>query len=382
MISRPAYLARIDRAFAINPVAALLGPRQCGKTTLAAEYATRRKKRGQIHMFDLENPADLARLNNPMFALGGLSGLVIIDEIQRRPDLFPILRVIVDRNRKARFLILGSASPGLIRQGSESLAGRIRFVEMAPFSVMEVDDHRRLWLRGGFPKSYLARSRRLSREWLDAYAATFLERDIPNLGVHIPPAALRRFWMMLAHYHGQIFNASEIGRSLGVADTTARRYLDLLTGAFMIRQLQPWIENVKKRQVKSPKVYFRDSGLFHALMGLETERDLMRHPKLGASWEGFAMEQTIQVSGLSSGEVFFWSSHGEAEVDLLLMRRGKRVGVEIKFTDAPRLTRALRVAMDTLKLDRLYIVYPGEKSFALADSVYVTGFPDIGGMFG
>jgi predicted AAA+ superfamily ATPase len=284
----------------------------------------------------------------------------------------------VDRpGNRTRFLILGSASRELIRQGAESLVGRIGFLELPPFSFQEVEDWRRLWLRGGFPRSFLARSDQASATWLKAYVSTFLERDIPALGIQIPPQALRRFWMMLAHYHGQIFNSSELGRSLGISDTTTRRYLDLLTGTFMVRQLLPWTENLGKRLVKTPKIYFRDSGIFHMLLGLEKGKDIETHPKLGASWEGFALESVLRILDIPPEEAFFWATHNQAELDLMVVKGGKRFGFEFKYTDAPRTTRSMASAMADLGLERLFVVYPGDQRFPLAEKTEAAGLATI-----
>jgi hypothetical protein len=373
-MDRPIYLHRIRNQFKVHPVVAILGPRQCGKTTLARQYADALRAGTGIHLFDLEDPTHLARLES-------LSGLVVIDEIQRRPDLFPVLRVLVDRpGSKARFLILGSASRELIHQGSESLTGRIGFLELPPFSFQEVENWRRLWQRGGFPRSYLARSDQGSATWLRAYVSTFLERDIPALGIQIPAQALRRFWMMLAHYHGQTFNSSELGRSLDISDTTARRYLDLLTGTFMVRQLQPWTENLGKRQVKTPKIYFRDSGIFHILLGLEKGRDIETHPKLGASWEGFALESVIRSLDIPSEEAYFWGTHNQAELDLLVFKGGRRFGFEFKYTDAPRTTKSMAAALEDLSLERLYVVFPGDQRFPLGATIEAVGLGAIEGL--
>lgn len=373
-MKRPIYLKEIEQALKTHPIAAILGPRQCGKTTLARLYVGRKKNAKSVHFFDLEDPTDLAILNNPKTALEPLRGLIIIDEIQRLPDLFPLLRVLADqKSAKRQFLILGSASRELIRQSSETLAGRIAYIELTPFSLFEVEDWERLWLRGGFPKSFLARSLNDSNYWRKQYISTFLERDIPNLGIQIAPLALRRFWMMLTHYHGQMFNASEIGTSLGIAGNTVRNYLDVLTGTFMVRQLLPWLANVKKRQVKTPKIYFRDSGLFHTLSDIPNSNSLMRHPKLGASWEGFALEEVIRQHGSTPEECFFWGVHGQGELDLLLISDGKKRGFEFKYADAPRLTPSMVMAMETLELDSLHVIYPGAKSYQLSDNIFVQG---------
>lgn len=372
-MDRKEFENKIHELFDINPVVAILGPRQCGKTTLARDFMAKNVNLFSFHYFDLENPTDLAALNTPMPVLQGLDGIIIIDEIQRCPELFPVLRVLVDEPIKRKFLILGSASKNLIQQSSESLTGRISYLELTPFSLYEVDDIERLWLRGGFPKSYLARTEKQSFKWREDYILTFLERDLPNLGINVPAKTMRRFWMMLAHYHGNIFNSSEIGSSMAVAHTTARRYLDILTGTFMIRELQPWHENIGKRQVKSPKIYFRDSGIFHTLLGITNSEELIHHPKMGASWEGFALEEVIRHFQAKPEEVYFWSVHSQAELDLLIVKRGKKLGFEIKFTDKPQLTPSMLKAKELLNLDNLIIVFPGKKVFSIDKEIHAMG---------
>jgi predicted AAA+ superfamily ATPase len=355
----------------VYPVTALIGPRQCGKTTIARQV-------GGTDYFDLEDPVSERRLDEPATALRPLKGKVVIDEIQRRPELFPVLRVLADRNPlPARFLVLGSAAPELLRQASESLAGRISFVEMDGFSLEETgaDQMQRLWWRGGFPRSFLARSNADSNLWRQNFIRTFLERDVREFGVQFPPAVLRRLWMMLAHYHGQIWNGSEIARSLGEAHTTVKRHLDILTAALMVRQLQPWHENAGKRQVKAPKIYLRDSGLLHALLGLDSFRALEGHPKLGASWEGFAMEEAIRIAG--ERNCYFWATHSGAELDLLALAGSKRIGVEIKYADAPGLTKSIHIAREDLKLSKLLVVYPGEVSYDLDRSARAIPLKDL-----
>ncbi|MSQ59243.1 MAG: ATP-binding protein [Betaproteobacteria bacterium] len=362
LLDRPHLTARIKKALRRSPITALLGPRQCGKTTLAKQIA----KDSASTYFDLENPLHLARLEQPMSALDGLRGLIVIDEVQRRPDLFRVLRVLADRPRKnTRFLILGSASPELIRQGSETLDGRIAFVEMAGFGLAETgpNDLDRLWVRGGLPRSYLARSLQDSLEWRQDFVRTFLERDIRALGINVPAASLRRLWMMLAHYHGQVLNVSEIARSLGEGHTTVRRHIDVLSGALVARQLQPWFENLGKRQIKAPKIYVRDSGLLHALLGIRDMSALGTHPKLGASWEGFVIEQIVGQAG--ERNAYFWATQSGAELDLVLMLGTRRIGVEVKYADAPRATKSMAIALRDLKLDALYIVYPGAEPYRL-----------------
>lgn len=368
MIHRPVPLERIRQALRIHPVASLLGPRQCGKTTLARLLAAQEPST----FFDLESPVDVQRLSAPMTVLEGLEGLVVIDEIQRMPELFELLRVLVDRpENRARFLVLGSASPDLVKGVSESLAGRVGFVDLSGFSLGEVGSGQRdvLWSRGGFPRSFLAAAATTSFTWRSDFIRTFLERDIPQLGITIPAETLRRFWSMVAHYHGQLWNATEFGRSLGASENTARRYLDILAGSFMVRVLPPWFENMKKRQVKAPKIYLRDSGLLHALLQLPDRHALLGHPKLGASWEGFALEQILTVA--DSRDAYFWATHGGAELDLLVMTQGKRLGFELRYSDAPSLTRSMRVALQDLGLDQLWVVYPGREPYPLDEKVSV-----------
>ncbi len=376
---RERYLAQITRHFDIHPVVALLGPRQCGKTTLARMYAEELSEIPVVR-FDLEDPTDLAALAEPKLALQDLRGLVIIDEVQRFPELFPILRVLVDRpGNPARFLILGSASRDLIRQSSETLAGRIGHLELTPFQLTETGAPalRTLWARGGFPPAFLATSEGHSYQWRKDYVATFLERDLPALGIGIPPQSLRRFWMMLAHYHGQLLNFSELGRSFGAADTTVRGYLDILEATFMVRLLRPWHENVGKRQVKAPKLFFRDSGLLHTLLGISDLNALLHHPKLGSSWEGFALEETLRALGVDREDAWFWATHAGAELDLQVTSGGRRLGFEIKYTASPKLTKSMRAAMDTLQLDRLVVIYPGERQLALAEQIQALGLADL-----
>ncbi len=367
-MDRPDALSRVRRALARSPVVALVGPRQAGKTTLARELLDA----SAPGYFDLEDPVSLARLGEPMTTLAPLRGLVVIDEVQRRPELFPTLRVLADRKpRAARFLILGSASPELLRQSSESLAGRLEVVTLPPFTLEEVGAAAldRLWLRGGFPRSYLARSAADSLSWRREFVRTFLERDVPQFGGAIAPQALHRFWTMLAHHHGGIWKASDPARSLGVSEPTVRRYLDLLSGLFMVRQLQPWHANLGKRQVKAPKVYVRDSGLLHDLLGIRSESELLGHPRSGASFEGFAIEQVLAI--VPHDEAYFWATHAGAELDLLLQIGPKRLGIEIKRSDAPTLTPSMRTALADLDLERLIVLYPGERSYSLAEGVDV-----------
>jgi hypothetical protein len=366
LIQRPAVLDQIAGALAIHPIAALLGPRQCGKTTVARMIGEQQP----TTYFDLENPVDVRRLSAPLTVLEALSGLVIIDEVQRQPDLFELLRVLVDRpDNSSRFLLLGSASPQLVRGVSESLAGRIGFIDLAGFDLTEVDvsQRNRLWLRGGFPRAFLANDDDASMAWRQDFMRTFLERDIPQLGITIPAETLRRFWTMVAHYHGQLWNAAEFARSLGASEVTARRYLDILAGAFMVRTLPPWFENISKRQVKSPKIYIRDSGILHGLLQLGTLTELQSHPKLGASWEGFAVEQIIGL--LNTRDAYFWGTHGGAELDLMVRVRGKHYGFEIKYADAPGSTRSMQIALHDLALEHLWVVYPGQHEYMLHDRI-------------
>ncbi len=374
MLQRKHYFQKIDQHFRVHSVCALLGPRQVGKTTLARMYV-QEQCGGHARFFDLEKALDLARLDNPMLALSAdPDKLIVIDEIQMRPDLFPVLRVLVDDpTHKRKILILGSASRDLIRQSSETLAGRIGYIELPPFSLQEAGDMHRLWLRGGFPISYLAANESDSFLWRESYITTFLERDIPSLGFNIPPQQLRRFWLMLAHYHGQTFNASEIAKSLGVSDHTSRRYLDILAGTFMVRQLLPWFENIQKRQVKSPKIYFRDSGILHTLLNIYQASQLETYPKLGAFWEGFALEEIIKAYELNSEECFFWATQADAELDLLVFKKGKRLGFEFKYTDVPKVTKSMRIAMQDLQLDQLYVIYPHNDTFPLDEKITAQG---------
>jgi uncharacterized protein len=366
MLIRSKLLARISARLKTSPAVALLGPRQCGKTTLAQAMGAGTSST----YFDLERPTDLAQLAEPMTALESLRGLVIIDEVQRRPDLFPVLRVLLDRKPvRTRFLILGSASPDLLQQSSETLAGRIATVEMGGFTLDELPakDADRVWLRGGFPRSFLARSEQESVAWREDFIRTFLERDLAQLGVRTPAGTMRRFWTMLAHYSGGIWNASEIGRSLGEAHTTVRRHLDALAGALVVRVLEPWFENVGKRLVKSPKVYVRDTGLLHTLLGIGNRRELDGHPKLGGSWEGFVIEQIL--ARLTLPQAYYWRTQAGAELDLLLLHKGRRIGIEIKRADAPKMTPSMASALADLKLHQIFVVYPGSARYAVAPRV-------------
>lgn len=351
----------------------LSGPRQSGKSTIAQALLARESP----NYFDLENPLHEARLAQPLETLSGLSGLVVIDEVQRRPNLFPLLRVLIDRSdAPGQYLLLGSASPALLRQAGESLLGRVETIEVSGFNLAEITEAacaydagavQRLWLRGGFPRSWLAASDDDSLAWRASAIASHVEVDLPQFGVNVAAPAMLRFWRMLAHYHGQIWNAANPARSLGVSEPTVRRYLDTLTQTLMVRQLQPWHENLAKRQVKSPKIYFRDTGLLHALMGVATQPALLTHPHCGASWEGFALEQVLRLT--RPDEAYFWATHQGVELDLLMLSGAQRIGVEFKRADVPRITTSMRVARDDLKLDALYVVYPGDQRFLLGDGV-------------
>ena len=368
MLSRESIQSRIRSALKRSRVVALVGPRQSGKTTLARAIVNA----DAVNYFDLEDPTALARLAEPMVALSPLKGVVVIDEIQRRPELFPVLRVLADRQPlPARFLVLGSASPALLQQSSESLAGRLEVIDVGGLTLSEIGaaHSEKHWRRGGFPRSYLARSEADSLAWRHEFIRTIVERDLPQLGSAVAPAAMRRFWSMLAHYHGQIWSASDPARSLGVSEPTVRRYLDLLTGAYLARQLPPWHENLGKRQVKAPKAYVRDCGLLHALLGIASPKALLEHPKCGASWEGYVIEEVLKA--LDARDAYFWATHQGAELDLLLFHGGKRIGIEIKRADAPVITKSMQIALDDLKLDRLLVLYPGQKAYTLGECVDV-----------
>ena len=366
MIVRTPHLREVRSSLREYPITALLGARQVGKTTLAQQLA--KSASGLVHRFDLEDAADVARLRDPMLTLRPLRGLVVLDEVQRRPELFPALRVLADRKpRPARFLVLGSASPDLLRQTSESLAGRVRYLRLPGLRLEEVgqDSRSRLWLRGGFPRSYLAPSEARSVQWRQEFIETFLQRDLPQLGVSVEAETLRAFWTMLAHYHGQVLNVAELGRALGVGNKVINRYLDALVHTFAIRRLRPWHENLKKRQVKSPKLYIEDTGILHALLNLRLKVDLERHPKVGASWEWFAMAEVVARLGVRWEECWFWATHQGAELDLLVVRGQRRYGFEFKRTVAPKTTKSMRIALDDLGLTRLDVIHAGEHAFPL-----------------
>lgn len=372
MINRKIDFEEVKKRVQFYRVTAILGPRQSGKTTLAKRFEA-------DDYFDLENPRDLARLDNPQLALESTKGLIIIDEIQRKPELFPLIRYLVDNNPDQKYLILGSASRDLIKQSSESLAGRISYYTLLGFRKddVEKDQISRLWLRGGMPLSFLAETEKQSNQWRLDYINTFLERDIPNLGIRIPPETLRRFWQMISFYHGGIINLSEIGNSFGISDTTIRHYLDILKGTFMIRLLPAWYVNIGKRLVKRPKLYIRDSGILHTLLNIESEKALQSHPKLGASWEGFALESVVRSIQKTDEQVYFWSTHAGAEVDLFWQHEGKNYACEFKYMDAPKLTKSMKSALESLTLEKLWVVYPGKKEYLINENVTVLPLENI-----
>lgn len=382
MIQRKTEFELIQAALKRSRIVAILGPRQCGKTTLARQFV----RANSLNYFDLEDPQSVARLAEPGLALRSLKGLVVIDEIQRRPELFPVLRVLADRKPlPARFLILGSASPDLLQQSSETLAGRLETIPLAGFRLADLfrgastqsrqRQMARHWLRGGFPLAYTARTEPDSLSWRRQFLQTFVERDIPQLGFTIPATHLSRFWNMVAHYHAQVWNGAELARSLAVGESTVRRYLDLLCDVFMLRQLPPWFENLGKRQVKAPKVFVRDSGLLHVLLGIASQKDLESHPKLGASWEGYAIEETLKA--IRPDEAYFWATHQGAELDLLLFKHGRRVGVECKRVDAPTLTKSMAIALEDLKLERLIVAYPGGRRYPIHPRIEAVPLQDL-----
>ena len=373
-MDRIRYFERIKLQFQVHSVCALLGPRQCGKSTLARTYA--KQFIGKVHFFDLENPDDLEALQNPMRALERLSGLVIIDEIQLVPDLFKILRVLCDK-QQAKYLVLGSASRDLIQQSSETLAGRVGYIELSPFHLSEGVESKKLFVRGGFPLSYLAVDDETSVLWRESYIQTFLERDIPALGFNIASQKLRRFWMMLVHVHGQQLNSHNLGNSLGVSGNTIRSYIDILEGTFMIRVLNAWYENIKKRQVKMPKIYFRDTGVLLSLLRIANEDQLLRHPMLGFIWEGFALEQILQLLEVRQEESFYWRTSQGAELDLFVNYKGQRLGFELKFADSPKRSKSMVIASRDLKLDHLYVIYPGQRTYQLEDNMTVVGIENL-----
>ncbi len=368
MIPRTDYLRKIQTAMGRAKITALLGPRQCGKTTLAKEIS----RKAGAHFLDMESPADRAKIQNPELYLDSLDGLVIIDEIQLYPELFPVLRVVSDRKQSnGTFLILGSASPQLVKNASESLAGRVEFIDLQGFNLLETgsDEWEKLWQRGGYPLSFLAKNDIDSNAWREGFVRTFLQRDIPQLGINIPSATLRRFWTMLAHSHGQILNKSQLAGSMGISHTTIQSYIDILTATYMIRPLQPWFSNMKKRQVKSPKIYFTDTGLLHHLLGIKNREDLLGHPIRGTSWESFAMEQILR--NFSIPEPYFWSTFSGAEIDLLIMEGNKRIGIEFKTSETPKTTKSMHSAIRDLNLEKISIIYPGKESYPIHEKIEV-----------
>jgi len=378
MIQRPDYIEQISVALGRSPIVAILGPRQCGKTTLARLFGGNRAE-----YFDLESQPDVQRLQNPQLALGALDGAVIIDEIQRMPGLFNTLRVLVDRpENSSRFVILGSASPDLMKNVSQTLAGRVEFIELSGFDLRETgkDTWQTLWLRGGFPRSFLADSDENSVAWRENFIRTFLERDIPQLGIAIPSTAMRRFWTMLAHYHGQLWNASEFARSMGLSDKTVRSYLDILSGTFMVRQIQPWHANIGKRQVKSSKTFITDSGILHTLLSVVDRQSLSGHPRVGASWEGFALEQFLRI--VKPSQSYFWSTYSGAELDLFFFHRGFHYGVECKFSEAPQVSRSMRIAIKDLALEHLWVLYPGQHRYPVDERISIWPLSDLSDLAG
>lgn len=372
MINRDFHLNQIKNRFKSSEIVAILGPRQCGKTTLAKSFKA-------DLFFDLESPQDLAALENPGQAFRGAGRLIVVDEIQRKPDLFPFLRYFVDQNRKTKILLLGSSSRNLIQHSSESLAGRISYYHLGGFSVDEISENQqdRLWLRGGFPKSFLAKSESLSLRWREDYIRTFLEQDIPQLGIQIPALTLRKFWTLLGHYNGQILNYSEIGRNFGISDATTKKYLELLAGTFMVEILAPWHANISKRQVKSPKFYFTDTGIFHSLAQIQSRKNLLSHPKLGSSWESFVLRS---IRAQYDKEIYFWNTQSDAEIDFVVPQAKGLIGIEAKFSDAPRITPSMRIALEDLKLKKIFVVYPGDKAYQLAEKITVVPLNEMSKM--
>jgi predicted AAA+ superfamily ATPase len=371
---REEFLNHIRGDFEVTPICAILGPRQCGKTTLARQYT--KTYQGKVHYFDLEDPADLNKLDTPKLTLEPLEGLIIIDEIQRRPELFPYLRVLVDK-KKIQILILGSASRDLLRQSSESLAGRISYLELPPFGIFEADDWKQLWVRGGFPRSLLASTNATSSRWRQAYIRTYFERDLALMGIALTPQEMGKMWNFLAQYHGNILNYADIARFLNLSVPTTKKYLGLLEGTFMVRTLAPWFENISKRQVKSPKLYIRDSGIYHHLLNISSYENLIMNPCVGRSWEGFALEEVIKMLLLRTQDCYFWATHQDAELDLFIPYRGKRLGIEFKYSEQPKYTKSMRIAFEELALDYLFVISPLNENYALDNKVTVTNLKGL-----
>ena len=381
LIQRNNLLQQIEQAFRINRIVCLLAPRQCGKTTLARQiWQAHGKTRSDVGYFDLERPSDLQALENPDFILPKIIGLTVIDEIQRRPQLFPYLRYLHDEHTEQSFLILGSASRELINQSSESLAGRISYIEITPFSASEVDNEEKLWLQGGFPRSYLLDSHD-SMAWRENFMRTYVEQDLVTLGFNFQADVIQKLWFMLAHYHGQIMNFSQLATSLGVSQPTIKRYISYLSGSFMLRELKPWHENISKRQVKSPKISYRDSGLLHYALGINQYIDIFKHPKAGASFEGFALEEVIRHSRVSSDSCYFWATHNKAELDLLILKNGKKLGFEFKLSEAPKITPSMEQSCEDLNLESLSVIYPGQREYQISDKITVIPLNQIKNLF-
>lgn len=372
--NRAFYLNKIDECFDVTPLCAILGPRQCGKTTLARQYAS--KYGGKVHYFDLEDPSDLNKLDTPKLTLEPLDGLIIIDEVQRRPDLFPYLRVLVDK-KKIPILVLGSASRDLLQQSSETLAGRISYLELPPFALFEYPEMKALWLRGGFPRSFLASSDMASARWRQAYIQTYFERDLALMGINLTPQEMSKMWSFLSQYHGNILNYAEIARFLHLSVPTVKKYLGMIEGTFMIRTLHPWFENISKRQVKSPKLYIRDSGIYHSLSHISSYDNLVLNTNIGRSWEGFALEEVIKALGMRTEECYFWATHQDAELDLFIPYYGKKLGFEFKYSEAPKITKSMRMALSELSLDHLYIISPLKENYALDHQITVTNLKNL-----
>lgn len=372
--NRAFYLNKIDECFDVTPLCAILGPRQCGKTTLARQYAS--KYGGKVHYFDLEDPSDLNKLDTPKLTLEPLDGLIIIDEVQRRPDLFPYLRVLVDK-KKIPILVLGSASRDLLQQSSETLAGRISYLELPPFTLFEYPEMKALWLRGGFPRSFLASSDMASARWRQAYIQTYFERDLALMGINLTPQEMSKMWSFLSQYHGNILNYAEIARFLHLSVPTVKKYLGMIEGTFMIRTLHPWFENISKRQVKSPKLYIRDSGIYHSLSHISSYDNLVLNTNIGRSWEGFALEEVIKALGMRTEECYFWATHQDAELDLFIPYYGKKLGFEFKYSEAPKITKSMRMALSELSLDHLYIISPLKENYALDHQITVTNLKNL-----